>query len=184
MGVNKNYESDGGCVDMTGLIAYILIAAGAWRVFEKMGREGWEGIIPFYSTFVLFEELYGSGWKILLFLIPFYNIYVAIKFNIDIAREFNLHGAYGIGLLFLPVVCYPLLGFGDAVYKDGSFARTGDNPVSRGLENLSDHASRAKDSSRANDAIERIRQLDDLRKSGIITDEEFERKKTELLNRI
>ena len=169
---------------MVSAMIYILIAAGAWRIFEKMGREGWEGIIPFYNLYVLFDELYGSGWKMLLLLIPIYNIYVAVKFNIDLSHAFHLHGAYAIGLLFLPVVFYPVLGFGDAVYLDGNPDRNGDNMIKQELNKLSSQVSRTGEKFRRDDAIEQIRKLDDLRKSGILTDEEFQSKKAELLSRI
>ena len=61
------------------IIGAILSMVGSWMIFKKMGRQGWEGIVPIYSTYVLCKVLYGNGWKFLLLLIPFYNIYFAIK---------------------------------------------------------------------------------------------------------
>mgnify|MGYP000712497399 CR=1 FL=1 len=72
------------------LIATILSLVGSWMVYKKMGRQGWEGIVPIYNTYVLCQELYGNGWKFLLLLIPFYNIYFGIKMMIDLAKAFNL----------------------------------------------------------------------------------------------
>ena len=60
---------------MAKFIFCIAALAGQYLVFQKMRRQGWEGIVPFYSSYVLFEELYGDGWKFLTLLIPFYNIY-------------------------------------------------------------------------------------------------------------
>lgn len=57
---------------MIQIIAAILSMAGSWMVYKKMGRQGWEGIVPIYNTYVLCQELYGNGWKFLLLLIPFY----------------------------------------------------------------------------------------------------------------
>lgn len=74
------------------LIATILSLVGSWMVYKKMGRQGWEGIVPIYNTYVLCQELYGNGWKFLLLLIPFYNIYFGIKMMIDLAKAFNLGG--------------------------------------------------------------------------------------------
>ena len=68
-------------------------------IFKKMGHQGWEGIVPFYNTYVLCQELYGSGWKFLLLLIPLYNIYFVIKMQIDLAKAFNQGAGFGIGLL-------------------------------------------------------------------------------------
>lgn len=72
---------------MIQIIAAILSMAGSWMVYKKMGRQGWEGIVPIYNTYVLCQELYGNGWKFLLLLIPFYNIYFAIKMMIDLAKR-------------------------------------------------------------------------------------------------
>ena len=83
------------------LIISILTLVAEWMIFKKMGRQGWEGIVPFYNTYVLCQELYGNGWKFLLLLIPIYNIYFVIKMNIDWAKAFNQGVGFGIGLLLL-----------------------------------------------------------------------------------
>ena len=106
------------------LIATILSLVGSWMVYNKMGRQGWEGIVPIYNTYVLCQELYGNGWKFLLLLIPFYNIYFGIKMMIDLAKAFNLGAGFGIGLLLLPFVFWLILAFGGAQYKDGSYTNT------------------------------------------------------------
>ena len=49
-------------------------------------------------------------------LIPFYNIYVAIKLYIDFAKKIGKSAGYGIGMLFLPWVFFPILAFGDSEY--------------------------------------------------------------------
>lgn len=102
------------------LLLTVLVLAGEWFVFEKMGREGWEGIVPFYNAYVLFETLYGNGWRFLLLLIPIYNIYIAFKMNIDLARRFDQSTGFGVGLTLLPYVFYAILGFGSASYRGNS----------------------------------------------------------------
>ena len=174
--------------NMLGILAYIVIAASSWRMFQKMGRKGWEGIIPFYDLYVLFEELYGNGWKMLLFLVPFYNIYLAVKFNIDLAHIFHAGTGFGWGLLFLPYVFYPLLGFGSYVYADGSHVRYSDDPISVALDRIAgvphDSTFRAGNQQPDSRPFEQIRELADLRDRGIITEEEFQRKKDEILRRV
>lgn len=34
------------------ILATILILIADWQLFKKMGREGWEGIIPLYNNYV------------------------------------------------------------------------------------------------------------------------------------
>ena len=106
------------------LICGILTLVASWMIFKKMGHQGWEGIVPFYNTYVLCQELYGSGWKFLLLLIPLYNIYFAIKMQIDLAKAFNQGVGFGIGLLLLPFIFQMILGFGSAQYRDGTQANT------------------------------------------------------------
>lgn len=93
-------------------------------IFKKMGRQGWEGIVPIYNTYVLCQELYGNGWKFLLLLIPIYNIYFVIKMNIDWAKAFNQGVGFGIGLLLLPFIFQLILAFGGDQYRDGSYTNT------------------------------------------------------------
>lgn len=99
------------------LVAYYI---GLGMCFKKMGREFWEGILPVYNMYVLYYELYGNGWRFLTLLIPFYNIYVMVKAGLDLAEAFHQKTALGIGLAFLPCVFYPVLGFGEYVYLDGT----------------------------------------------------------------
>ena len=82
---------------MLSVILYVVMIVADCKFYEKMGRQGWECIIPFYNVYVLFQVLYGNGWKMLLLLIPFYNIYVAIKLQIDLAHGFNQFGAFVLG---------------------------------------------------------------------------------------
>ena len=96
------------------IIGAILSMVGSWMIFKKMGRQGWEGIVPIYSTYVLCKVLYGNGWKFLLLLIPFYNIYFAIKMMVDLATAFNQGVGFAIGLLLLPFVFNLILAFGGA----------------------------------------------------------------------
>lgn len=103
------------------IIGAILSMVGSWMIFKKMGRQGWEGIVPIYSTYVLCKVLYGNGWKFLLLLIPFYNIYFAIKMMVDLAKAFNQGVGFAIGLLLLPFVFNLILAFGGAQYMDGSY---------------------------------------------------------------
>ncbi len=165
------------------IIAFLITMAAQWRYFQKMGREGWEGIVPLYNTYVLFEMLYGNGWQMLYLLIPFYNIYIAVKLNIDLAHAFNKSTGFGVGLVFLPFIFACILAFGDAVYGDGTHERVGDDAISRSLDRMSDSFNGAAAPERDPDALNKIAELAKLHDAGVITDEEFAAKKKELLDR-
>lgn len=108
---------------MIAFIVCILVIVGNWKIYKKMGRQGWESIVPIYNEYVLCDVLYGNGWKFLLILIPIYNIYFVIKLCIDLAKAFNLGVGFAIGLL-LPFVFNLILAFGGAQYMDGSYTNT------------------------------------------------------------
>lgn len=43
------------------VIFYALFALALWKIFEKMGTDGWRGIIPIYNIYVLFDMLWDAG---------------------------------------------------------------------------------------------------------------------------
>ena len=154
-------------------IILIITLIANWILFQKMGREGWESIIPFYNQYVLFEELYGNGWKFLLLLIPFYNIYVCIKLNIDLAHGFHKSTGFGIGLLFLSFIFLSILAFSSATYGTITSPISADDPVSKVL----DKVSTATTSPRKDpEALNKLRELSAMRDNNIITEEEFQQK--------
>ena len=163
----------------------IIDLVALWVLFRKIGREGWEGIIPFYNLYVLFEEFYGNGWKVLLLLIPLYNIYLIIALNIKISKAFGQSSGFGVGLALLSFIFYPVLAFGDYVYKDGTKEKKDDDFITRSIHNagetFKDAASKVGKDPKA---IDKLKELEELRQKGVITEEEFNKKKEELLKRI
>ena len=88
-----------------------LVLAAQWKVFVKMGIPGWKSIIPIYNTYCLLDELYGEGWKIILYLIPFYGQYFALKVIYDMVKSLGRGGGYFIGMCLFPplfIVCLAL----------------------------------------------------------------------------
>ncbi len=94
----------------------ILVIAGLWRVFQKAGHPGWAAIVPFYNVYILMVIAGRPGWWIVLYLIPFVNFIIAIIVSVDVATAFGKSGWFAAGLIFLPFIFYPILGFSDATY--------------------------------------------------------------------
>src|SRR5687767_4503722 len=106
--------------NMVGLIQLALVAAilaGMWKAFEKMGRKGWEGIVPFYNVYVLLQIVGRPVWWIVLCLIPLVNIAAFVLISIDVARGFGKGTGFGVGLGLLGFVFWPILGFGEAKWQ-------------------------------------------------------------------
>ena len=105
------------------LLAIPLITiAGMWKTFAKAGHPGWAAIIPIYNVWILLKIVGRPGWWLLLFFIPLVNFVVGVLVSIDLAKAFGKGAGFGLGLVFLAFIFYPLLGFGDARYKQPSAA--------------------------------------------------------------
>jgi hypothetical protein len=118
-------ESGGGGVVATivWLAVVILVIAGLWKVFVKAGQPGWGCIVPIYNLYLLCKIAGRPGWFVVLYFIPIANLVVSILVALDIAKAFGKGTGFGIGLVFLGVIFFPILGFGDAQYKAPSPAR-------------------------------------------------------------
>ena len=99
------------------LVLVVLIITGMWKVFVKAGQPGWAILIPIYNVYVLLKAAGKPGWWLLLMLIPLVNLIVAIIAIVALAERFGKGGGFAVGLIFLPFIFYPILGFGGAQYS-------------------------------------------------------------------
>jgi hypothetical protein len=98
------------------LIALFLIVA-MWKIFTKAGQPGWASIIPIYNIYIWCKIVGRPAWWIILMLIPFVNFVICIILCIDLAKSFGKGAGFGIGLAFLGIIFFPILGFGSAQYQ-------------------------------------------------------------------
>ena len=95
----------------------VIVVASMWKVFTKAGEPGWAAIVPIYNLFVLLKIAGKPAWWFLLMLIPFVNFVIFAIVCISLAKNFGKGAGFGLGLLFLSPIFYPILGFGDARYQ-------------------------------------------------------------------
>ncbi len=95
----------------------VVVIIGVWKVFEKAGKPGWAAIIPIYNYIILLEIIGKPVWWVILLFIPIANIIVLFIISFKLAEAFGKSAGFGIGLVFLPFIFYPILGFGDAEYQ-------------------------------------------------------------------
>ena len=99
-------------------LAVILAAlAGIWAVFSKAGEPGWACLVPFYNLYVMTKVAGKPAWWMLLVIVPCVNIVGLFLLNHAIAKAFGKDIGYAFGLFLLPMVFWPMLGFGDAKYQ-------------------------------------------------------------------
>ncbi len=114
------------------LAIIILMIASMWKIFEKAGKPGWAAIVPIYNIIVLMEIVNKPVWWVVLFLIPIVNIIIAIIVYIELAKVFGKDTGFGIGLVFLGIVFFPMLAFGDAQYQGAEGKMYDDEILDRG----------------------------------------------------
>lgn len=113
------------------ILILALILVSSWKIFEKAGKQGWQAIVPYYNTYVLYEILHIKEWfplylvatSVFLFfggtietLANFVLFGLSVYSNILLAKAFDKEIGFTIGLIFLPFIFYPILAFGDSKY--------------------------------------------------------------------
>ena len=95
----------------------VVVIAGMWKAFEKAGEPGWGAIIPIYNIYLMLKIGGKPWWWMLLMLVPIVNFIIAIMMNFGIARNFGRGAGFALGLTFLGLIFWPILGFGDSQYQ-------------------------------------------------------------------
>ncbi|MCI5050966.1 MAG: DUF5684 domain-containing protein [Candidatus Pacebacteria bacterium] len=96
----------------------IIIIASMWKVFTKAGRPGWEAIIPIYNLYIIQKLIKKPWWWILLMFIPWLGLIWTIWSTNLLAKSFGKTEGFTAGMILLPFVFYPILGFGNARYTE------------------------------------------------------------------
>jgi hypothetical protein len=120
------------------LILLAVIIISNWKIYEKAGKPGWASIVPVYNQMVL-AEIGGkqSVWG-LLPLIPYIGIIWTIWLTNRMAKSFGKDVGFTLGLIFLPLIFYPILAFGDSEYVGHPDVENNENTNSNEVEFTSD----------------------------------------------
>ncbi len=113
-------NAGGGIGSIIVLAIAVGVIAGIWKAFAKAGKPGWGSIIPIYNIILILQIAGRPIWWILLLCIPLVNLVVGVIVSIDVAKKFGKGVGFGIGLVFLPFIFWPVLGFGSAQYQPTS----------------------------------------------------------------
>ena len=60
------------------LLIVVLLLVSMWKVYEKAGRQGWEGIIPIYNLYVMLQIINRPWWWLLIMIF----VPIAMMFSI------------------------------------------------------------------------------------------------------
>ena len=94
----------------------VLMFASYWVLFEKAGRQGWEGIIPIYNIYVALQIIGKPTSWLIYMLFPIINIYYGIRILDLFVKSFGKDSVYTVLCLLFPIIFIPVLAFGDEMY--------------------------------------------------------------------
>ena len=86
-------------------------------LFKKASINEKTALYPILNLFGMLEVCEVTTYLGILFFIPVLNLIPIIVMSIGLGKVFNASMGYKIGLVFLPVVFYPLLARSDCHYK-------------------------------------------------------------------
>lgn len=95
----------------------ILQIIATWRIYEKAGQPGWACLIPIYNFYVLLKIVGKPGWWLIWMFVPIANAVVLIWVTNLLSKSFGKGVGFTLGLIFLSIIFYPILGFGNAEYQ-------------------------------------------------------------------
>ena len=96
------------------IIVFVIISI--MRVFKKANRNPISVLIPFYNLIALLEICNLPKMYFIILLIPIVNLVFFYRVYQVLAKLYKKDQLFGLGLLVLPVVYFPILGFGKSEY--------------------------------------------------------------------
>ena len=100
------------------LVFIVIEIAAVWRIFVKAGDRGWKAIIPIWNTLIVLKIVGRPWWWIFLYLIPivWWIVYIIVYY--DLAKSFGKGVGFAVGVILLPFIFVPILGFGSSQYVE------------------------------------------------------------------
>lgn len=105
----------GGVFSLVMLVFSLIMIVGMWKIFTKAGKPGWASLVPIYNLVVMLEIVGKPIWWIALML--FCGPVGWIMLSLALAQSFGKETGFAIGLIVLPFIFLPVLGFGSAQYR-------------------------------------------------------------------
>ncbi len=124
-----------------GLVWYVFVVIGSWKMFQKAGESGWKALIPVYNLYIVFkfswQTMYFWVWLGLTvvsffmgsnansvngfmyyaaWIIGFIQLLILCNLAFKVSLAFG-HGIwFALGLYFFPFLFTLILGFGSSRY--------------------------------------------------------------------
>ncbi len=115
----------------------VLILVSFYKVFEKAGRPGWEGLVPIYNIYIMATKIVGKPtWFFVMCLIPIVNyIFIVWLYNL-LAKSFGKSEGFTVGLVLLGFVFLPILAFNDEIKYIGPSAKEAQGGLQKEIDSF------------------------------------------------
>lgn len=90
----------------------VLQLVGSWFTFKKMGMPGWKGLIPFYSTYILFEKLWNTKqfWRMIIYLAVYIGAFLFGYLFFALGGVLTVNGSEVIGIVLIILGIASIIG--------------------------------------------------------------------------
>lgn len=95
----------------------LILMIGGKNIFKKANIDIKSVYYPILNLFSLLEIVEMSSFWGILFFFPVTNLIVLTIISIKLGKVFSVSTGYKIGLIFFPIMFYPLLAYSDRPYK-------------------------------------------------------------------
>lgn len=95
----------------------ILIMCGGSKLFDKALKGAKNAYIPIINLFVMLEIGEISTFLGILLFIPGINLIILVLMSYKVGKVFEKSDGFILGMMFLPIIFYPLLFRSDLKYK-------------------------------------------------------------------
>ena len=111
----------------------IIIMLFGKKIFKRANVSEKTAFIPIINLFTTLEIADASTWLGILLFVPGFNIIVISIMSFKLGGVFNMGGGFKLGLVFFPVIFYPILSLNDKQYKlsDEQYFRAIENSTSQ-----------------------------------------------------
>ena len=104
---------------VSSLAVTVFLIIAIWMIYKKAGQPGWAAIIPIYNIVVMLRVIKFEWWHILIMIfVPFASLVYSIIIPIKLAKVFGKSTGFAVLAVFLTIIAYPILAFGQATYQE------------------------------------------------------------------
>ena len=98
------------------ILFFIPLVLSWIKIYQKSNNPGWSFLIPFYNIFIYLQIIQKPWYWIFLFFVPVINIVFHIWGLHLLSQKFGKELGFTFGLVFLPFIFLPILGFDNSKY--------------------------------------------------------------------